>query len=107
MHGLHPHLLFQPRYTGMVVGGCLMGILEEDPQMLLFCCPCFSSTHPPLLRTVTILVSDQSQINKVAVVVCHGDGQPGSAAHSRTYLEQVPGTGAHSPASLLPGPNVL
>lgn len=63
-----------------------MGILEKDPKMLLFCCPCFSSTHPPLLRIVTILVSDQ--INKAGVTVNHGAGQPGSSAQS-----PVPGIG--------------
>ena len=70
----------------MVVGGRVMGILEKDPKMLLFCCPCFSSTHPPLLRIVTILVSDQ--INKAGVTVNHGAGQPGSSAQS-----PVPGIG--------------
>lgn len=86
----------------MVVGGRVVGILGKDSQMLCYAAlPLFN--HPPLLQSVTLLVSDQSPINKVAVSVCNAAGQPGSSAYNPTHLKQILEIGA----SVLPEPSVL
>lgn len=73
----------------MAVGGKVMGILgEKITQLHLLGCPPLSSSPPPPpppLGIVTILVSDQSQTNKGAVMMCHGAGRPGSPVYSLTW----------------------
>lgn len=81
-------------------GGGYFGKRSPDASVML---PWHFSNHPTLLQRVTLLVSDQSLINKLAVSVCNAAGQPGSSAYNPTHLKQTLEIGA----SVLPEPSVL